>query len=417
MKNIYKISFILLLAVVFCFGATTALGQVVGGVNVQTNSATNISNYQATLNGYLGVPYITYSNYVYFQWGTSTNYGNQTPQQYLSSGSFSQVISGLSSNTIYHFRAVAQGSFGTVYGQDSIFTAGQSGNNSVTANAGPDLYLTSNQSAILQGSGYNSNGYGYQLSYQWSCTGGSLSNYNIAQPTFTISYVGTYNYNYQTSYTCTLTVTNGFGSSSSDSTIVYVNYGGGNGGTLNVNKQAINLTSGNRIWSKYIIANPSDVLSFSVTLQTNNQTMYNVVVRDILPANLIYRGNLTVNTNQNYSGDIRSGINIGTVYANQPVVVAYQAQVASAENFNFGSNLITNTATITSTNGLSQSSNSTVTVNRSLVYGASNVATGLTNNFLADSFFLPMLMVILSAWLYFSGRVYKFADWLKIKIK
>ncbi len=143
--------------------------------------------------------------------------------------------------------------------------------------------------------------------------------------------------------------------------------------------------------------------------------MYNVVVRDILPANLIYRGNLTVNTNQNYSGDIRSGINIGTVYANQPVVVAYQAQVASAENFNFGSNLITNTATITSTNGLSQSSNSTVTVNRSLVYGASNVATGLTNNLLADSFFLPLLMLVLSAWLYFSGRVYKFADWLKFK--
>src|SRR3989344_1704161 len=416
MQKTYKISFILLLAVVFYFSASTALGQMVGGANIQTNSATNISSNQATLNGYLGIPYISNSNAVYFQWGTTTNYGYQTLQQYINQGAFSQVINGLNSNNAYHFRAVAQGSFGTIYGQDMTFVSGQPGSNSITANAGPDIYLSYNQSSTLQGSGYDSSGYGYQLYYQWACTGGTLSSYNVAQPTFTVSYAGMYNYAYQATYTCTLTVTNAIGSSNLDSTTIYVNYGGGTGWLLNVNKKAINLTSGNLSWSKYINANPSDVLSFSIALQASNRNIYNVIVRDILPANLIYQGSLTINSNQNYGGDIRSGINIGTVYANQPIVVAYQARVASAENFSFGSNALTNTATVTSTDGPSQTSASTVTVNRSLVYGASNVATGSTNNFMVDSFFPPLLMILLSAWLYFSGKVYRFADWLKVKI-
>ncbi len=418
MQKTHKLGFIVLLAVAFCFSCgTTALGQMVGGASVQTNPATNISSYQVTLNGYLGMPYISNSNTVYFQWGPTTSYGYQTPQQYIDQGSFSQVITGLNTNNTYHFRAAAQGSFGIIYGQDLTIITGQSGNTNITANAGPDVYLSYNQSATLQGSAYDPSGYGYKLYYQWVCDGGTLSNYSVAQPTFTASYArNTYIYGNQATYTCTLTATNALGTSNSDSTIVFVNYGGGASGSLSINKQVINSTSGNLSWSKYVNANPSDVLSFSVTLQANNQTIHNVIIQDSLPANLIYRGNLTVNSNQNYGGDIRSGINIGTVYAGQPVVISYQAQVAPAENFSFGSNAFTNTATVTSTDGASQSSSSTITVNRSLVYGASNVATGLTNNFLTDSFFLPLLMILLSGWLYFSGRVYKFADWLKVRI-
>ena len=512
MKKIIKITSLIGLIFVLAFSfATISLAQSVGGASVQTNSATNISNYQATLNGYLSIPYISNSNSVYFQWGLTSNYGSQTAQQYINSGSFSQIVSSLAPNTAFHFRAVSQGNNGTIYGQDMTFYTNQSGSGTVTANAGPDLYLTSGQTVDLQGSGYDQNG--YVVNYYWTCNNGTLSNYNIAQPTFTAPY------NNQTSSTCTLTVTNSYGNSNSDSTIIYVNsnnnnsnnvqtnsatnissyqatlngylssgnfynstyvyfqwgttnsYGnqtnqqyinnagsfsqnvtslsanttyhfravsqGNNGtiygqdmtfytsygnnyygnGSLSVNKQAINLTSGNLNWQSSVNAKPLDIISFAITLQPNNQDVHNVVVRDILPANLIYRGNLTVNTNSNYGGDITSELTIGTIYANQPVVVSYQAQVASAQSFSYGATTLTNSATVTSNELGTQTASASVFVNKSLVYGATNISTGLTNNFLTDSFLLPLLILIFGIWLYFSGTLNMWTDKLKTKIK
>jgi hypothetical protein len=314
-KNIYKASFLLLTMTVLCFSFGTAvLAQT--APQIQTNSATNISNYQATLNGYLSSASL-YSSYVYFQWGTTTSYGSQTPQQYLNNaGLFSQNIANISPNTTYHFRAVSQGNYGIVYGQDMTF---------------------------------NSSGY----------------------------------------------------------------YGNG---TLSISKKVIDLTSGNLNWQTSVNANPSYFLSYVITLQANGQDVHNVIIRDILPANLIYRGNLTVNTNSNSGGNITSGINIGTVYVNQPVVVAYQVQVAPAVNFNFGNNILSSNTAVTSQEIAEQTGSATVVVNRSLVYSASAISTGLTNNFLTDSFFLQLLLITLGLWLYFSGRIYKFADWLKQKI-
>lgn len=291
--------------------------------SVQTNSATNISNYQAVLNAYFYNNGSYYSNYAYFQWGTTTGYGNQTSQQYLdASGPFSQSISGLNSNTTYHFRAVVQGNTGVVYGQDMTFYTSSSG-----------------------------------------------SNY----------------------------------------------YGGS--GSLLVSKKVVNLTSGNLNWSTSVNANPNDILSFAITMQAYGQDAYNVMVRDILPSNLIYRGNVTLNAGSNYSGDIISGINIGTIYAGQVAVVAYQVQVAGAGSFNYGVNTLSNSATVTSQNTGSQNANATVIVNSSSVYGATTISTGLTNDLLQDSFFIPLLAAFLGLWLYFSGRIYKLADVIKAKIK
>ncbi len=294
--------------------------------SVQTTYATYVSNFQATLNGVLS-NYNSYNNsynnsstnYVYFQWGTTTNYGSETPQQSIgSSQSFMQNIENLNSGTLYHFRAVAQGNNGLVYGQDMTFTTSGAGN-------------------------------GYYGSTSFSAT-----------------------------------------------------------------KQVIDLTSGNLNWSTSISASPSDILSFSITLQAGNQDVHNVVVRDILPANLIYKGNLMVNTSP-YGGDITSGINIGTISSGQVTIISYRAQVANAINFSFGATTINNNATITSNESGTQTSAATVVVNKALVYGASTVSTGLTNNFLTDSFFLPLLTILAGLWLYFSGSIYHFADWLKGK--
>ena len=292
----------------------------IGSASVQTNQAINVSNYQATLQGNLAIPYISNTNYVWFQWGITNNYGNETTHQSISSGYFYQNITGLNTDTTYHFRAVAQINNIIIYGQD--------------------------------------------ITFYTACSGC----YNT--------------------------------------------------GSLTINKKVINLSSGNLNWSEYINAKPYDVLSFSITIQANgNQDIRNVYLRDMLPTNLIYKGNLTVNANLNYSGNPVSGINIGTISPGNVVVIAYQVQVAGNQNFNYGDTTLTNTVTITSNDTSSQTDSATVFVNNSSIAGATDVSTGSTNNFLTDSFFLPLMIIILSAWLYFSGKAYKFADWLKVKIK
>ncbi len=63
---------------------------------------------------------------VEFEYGTSNGYGNtvsasQSPVNGSSSVNVSADISGLSQNTLYHFRVKAANSSGTVYGADSTF--------------------------------------------------------------------------------------------------------------------------------------------------------------------------------------------------------------------------------------------------------------------------------------------------------
>jgi len=296
-------------------------GTQIGGLSVQTNSPTYVQNNSATLNGTVSIPYVSGTSYVWFQYGTDTNYGNNTFQQTLSyPGTFFQQINNLSSNTTYHYRAVAQNSGSTVYGQDTTF---------------------------------NSSG--------------------------TNNYYGT--------------------------------------GILSVTKQVINLSSGNLNWQASVNAKPGDILSFAITMQASGQDIHNVVISDILPANLIYRGNLTVNASLN-SGNPAFGINVGTIPANGIEVIAFQAQVAPATSFIYGTTTLTNTATITSSESGTQTASSSVILNNSLIYGAATtIETGLTNNPIKDSFFLPVLLIILCSWLYFSGNIYKFSDWLGAKIR
>ena len=184
--------------------------------------------------------------------------------------------------------------------------------------------------------------------------------------------------------------------------------------SLTVNKTVKNLTA-NSGWSQYAYAYPSDMLLFMITVQSaGNQDAQNVYVRDSLPANLLYNNQLTVsyssnyngnnNNYSNYSGDITSGINLGTVYAGQMVTITYQVQVASAPNFSYGTTTFNNNVYVTSSNtGYTPSNNATVYVNRQAVYGASTISTGWTNNIWTDSFILPLIIALSAVVLWKSG--------------
>jgi len=286
-------------------------------LTVQTNSATNTNNNQATLNGYVyGISNYNGSAYsnntVWFQWGTTTSYGNETTHQTMNySGSFSQLINLYSNNATYHYRAVAQNNNGnTVYGQDMTFTTG--------------------------------------------------------------------------------TTT----------------------GTLSVAKTVRNLSTGTG-FANSVSASPSDVLMFMITVQaTGNQDINNAYVRDTLPANLIYKNNLVVSGTSNYSGDINSGMNFGTITAGQTITITYQAQVAPASNFSYGTTTLTNSVSVTSSNtNYTPTSNASVFVTRTAVYGASTISTGLTNRFWVDSFFLPLMIALGGIWMLRSGMFFGIEKW------
>jgi uncharacterized repeat protein (TIGR01451 family) len=87
-----------------------------------THYATSVLTNSAVLNGYVE-PYSEYTHY-WFEYGTSSsNLNNSTSKQTTYSNiNFNKSIRGLSNNTTYYFRAVAQSNCGISYGQILNFT-------------------------------------------------------------------------------------------------------------------------------------------------------------------------------------------------------------------------------------------------------------------------------------------------------
>jgi len=100
-----------------------------GGLSpeVTTDAVTGVSNTGATLNGTVNAR--GDSTTVTFEYGLTQALGtmvtaDQSPVTGNSNTPVSKVISGLTNNTTYHYRAVAQNAFGTVYGQILTFFTG-----------------------------------------------------------------------------------------------------------------------------------------------------------------------------------------------------------------------------------------------------------------------------------------------------
>jgi trimeric autotransporter adhesin len=93
---------------------------------VYTAPATPFTNASAILNAMV-VPRI--STTVWFEWGSDTNYGQQTPPIALNSTTacvfVTNLISGLASPQSYHFRCVATNGGGVSYGADQIVSFGK----------------------------------------------------------------------------------------------------------------------------------------------------------------------------------------------------------------------------------------------------------------------------------------------------
>ena len=88
-----------------------------------TDPANALNATNATLNGSANPVGLATSGW--FQWGTTTNYGNATAPQPLGSGivstNFSQQLSNLATHA-FHYRAVASNVLGVAVGSDAVFT-------------------------------------------------------------------------------------------------------------------------------------------------------------------------------------------------------------------------------------------------------------------------------------------------------
>lgn len=372
------------------------------------------------------------------------------------------------------------------------------------ANAGTDKEVYENNSISLDGSGYDPQG--NPITYSWYCNGGTLSNYNVAQPIF---YAPSVSYN--TTYTCTLSVTNSLGFSASDKVNILVRnyeqpstlsvslnanpssgcsslnnvdltanvygpsygyvtyyfdctnngnwekittensnsytaydlcnyYSPGNyyarvrvenqGMTaenttqinvsscyslsLTINKLVRNLSDGT-VLADSVLADPGEVLSFSIQVTAGNTYLQNVIIKDTLPDKIAYRNNSLKIDSALSSGDILSGLNIGNLSSNQTKTVTFDADILGSDKFNFGETQLINSVIAYSVEA-SGSDTAKIIVTKKSVAGAATgtatgVSTGLTNNIFVDSFFLPLLISVIIIWL-LRSRIIRFEEWL-----
>ena len=93
--------------------------------SVKTSDATNIQATAASLSGRLSSLSGSESVEASFEWGATTDYGNETiPELRTEAGDITADLSGLTPNTTYHFRLKVVGGKGTSYGPDMQFVTG-----------------------------------------------------------------------------------------------------------------------------------------------------------------------------------------------------------------------------------------------------------------------------------------------------
>src|SRR5205823_14715377 len=105
-------------------GAVTTGAPGIGGPGASSSYAQSVSAGEGQLRG--GVYPNGADTTYWWEYGTSTAYGQQTAATDIGTGTtpvaVSDSVSGLEPATTYHYRLVAQNSFGTEYGYDYTLT-------------------------------------------------------------------------------------------------------------------------------------------------------------------------------------------------------------------------------------------------------------------------------------------------------
>jgi len=109
------------------YGANMIFTTGGGGPTVITNTPSGVYASGATLNGTVNANSLETT--VTFQYGLTTSYGtthtaSQSPVTGSTDTAVSYEVSGLTTNTTYHYRVIGQNALGTTYGSDMMFNTG-----------------------------------------------------------------------------------------------------------------------------------------------------------------------------------------------------------------------------------------------------------------------------------------------------
>lgn len=181
--------------------------------------------------------------------------------------------------------------------------------------------------------------------------------------------------------------------------------------SFQVSKLVQNVSQGTG-YSDAVSANPGDQVSFQIQLTAGNASLQDIIVKDTLPSNIIYLGDLKIDGISYYT-DITSGINTGYLSTNQTKIITFVAKVANANQFYLGTTTLINSVLVY--NSLFATSDTAkVMVYKAMGGGPTNISTGLSNNILFNSFILPLALTLLIVWL-FKSHIINFEEWVELR--
>ena len=252
----------------------------------------------------------------------------------------------------------------TVYAQATVVVNNYNPPYYPPYNNPPTVTLQVNPSSVNQGQSatltwYSNNANSCNVSGGWSGSRG-LSGSETVYPSYTTSY--------------TITCVNNYGIASDVRTVTVGNYNVA--GNIQVTKTVRNVTLNQYSFSNTVDAEGLDTLEFEIRVRNNDpyNTLYNVIVRDILPQELYLSAGTTNVDGSNVGEGITSGgITLNAIGPNQERVIHFRTIVF----YGAAQNTIVNQAIATTGSGSTQSGFANVNIrSRGQVLGVSEVVTG-----------------------------------------
>ncbi|MDD4624983.1 MAG: hypothetical protein PHC82_01465 [Candidatus Pacebacteria bacterium] len=151
---------------------------------------------------------------------------------------------------------------------------------------------------------------------------------------------------------------------------------------LSITKTVKNVTDGT-YWSSSVNANPGEKVSYKIDIYSSGQTAAeNVILKDTLPSNMSYSGNLYINgVYYGYSASsLASGINLGTINSGSTKTITFDATVYSDSYFGSSNTTLTNYAYTYATNVSQSYASAQVNVIKSTTTGGNLVLNKLVRN-------------------------------------
>ncbi len=177
-----------------------------------------------------------------------------------------------------------------------------------------------------------------------------------------------------------------------------------------VEKLVSNLRSGTGFMNS-VPADPSDEISFKITVKALSGDLQDVLLTDIPPEGIDNIQNLAVD-GEPLSGDLKQGIGLGNIYEGSALSLTYSAKILASDRFPGGRTRLTNTAKAKcSDNSCSSEGSAEIIVSNGQTKVLTTAKTGFGDNPFTDSFVIPAGLSLLIVWA-FRAQLIRLEEWV-----